>query len=110
MGDKKPPKKPTKDSSGEFSGRVESITAGAEFRFEVAGKKLGRRVYAVPQGQAVASAYVAGKKIFVTGAPNGGGAHGVSEIRMGAKPVQIKAAKPAKPPKAPEPPAPAPAE
>jgi hypothetical protein len=79
----------------EFAGRIESITAGAEFRFAVTAKKGGTRTFAI-EGAApahfaamtslVTSTFLAGKKIHVTGVLNGDAVTVASEVRIGAKP------------------------
>jgi hypothetical protein len=102
---KKQSKKPKSTSDGAFSGYVESIMAGSGFRFEVAGKKSGWRTFSIHAADPmhfsamtalVTSSYLAGKKVNVMGAPNGGDAYVASEIRIGAKSRAIKS-KPLKP-------------
>jgi ribosomal protein L6P/L9E len=95
MDEKKAKKTPDVTADQEFAGRIESVTAGAQFRFEVAGKKSGRRSYSVAPGATamaalVTAAHLAGKKVFVTGADNGEAGYVAGEIRIGAKPKPAK--------------------
>ena len=90
-----------------ISGRVDRIGAGARFEFDVASKKAGRCAFVIANADAssfaamtslVTSAYIAGKKVFVQGAPNGEGLLVAKEISIGAKakPEKAKEKKPAK--------------
>ncbi len=81
----------------EFTGRIEGITASAQFRFDVAGKKSSRKSFSVPPGDTamatlVTASYLAGKKISVTSIANGDATHIASKIRLGAKPKSEKTA------------------
>jgi hypothetical protein len=86
-------------TSGEFTGRVESIEASGTggCRFVVESKKQGNRTYRV-DGAASAmiamavAAHAAGCKVHVTGAAANGEAAMAEAIRIGAKPKE-----PAKP-------------
>jgi hypothetical protein len=95
-------------NDAEFSGRIESVIAGGDFRFAVTAKKGGRRMFSVNAADAahfsamtalVTSSYLAGKKVNVSGTVNGGVVYTANEIRIGAKPkpVKVKAVKPKKP-------------
>jgi hypothetical protein len=86
----------------EFAGRIESITAGAEFRFAVAAKKAGVKMFAIAGAEPaqfaamtalVTSSYLAGKKIHVTGMANGNSVTIASEVRIGAKPKAARGGK-----------------
>ena len=95
MDKKKVKKTPSPAAAQEFSGRIEGITAGAQFRFDVAAKKSGCRSYSIAAGDAamaalVTASYLAGTKVFVTGVGNGEAIHVASEIRIGAKPKPHK--------------------
>jgi hypothetical protein len=91
MNEKKAKKsRAAKPQDMEFTGYVESITASSQFQFEITSKKIGRRSYSVAAGDAavaalVTASYLAGKKISVTGAPNGGSIPVAREVRLGAK-------------------------
>ena len=102
MSNKKPDKKNTALAGPEFSGYINSVTcakSGAEFRFDVVGKKRVNRAYVLDVGNGamaalVTAAYMAGKKVTVMDAA-------ASEICVGAKPKvakppKVKAEKPAK--------------
>jgi hypothetical protein len=105
MSDKKTDKKKEAVASPEFTGHVNSIAcakAGAEFRFDVVGKKDVSCSYVLEAGNGaiaalVTAAYMAGKKVTVMDL-------GASEVRVGAKPKvakvpkapKVKAEKPAK--------------
>jgi hypothetical protein len=102
MNDRKPAKKKETLAKPEFTGHINSITcakAGAEFRFDVVGKKDASRSYVLEAGNGamaalVTAAYMAAKKVTVMDL-------GATEIRVGAKPKvpkvpKVKAEKPAK--------------
>ena len=109
MEDKKPAKKANSANNLEFSGRLDSINIGAggsHFQFELVNKS-GRSSYLLDSvnqssfatmAALITSAYMAGKKIHVKGAPNGDGLPFASDIRIGAKPKapKVKKAKPVK--------------
>lgn len=94
MSDKKTEKKKEAVTSPEFTGHINSITSaksGAEFRFDVVGKKDVARSFVLEGSNGaiaalVTAAYMAGKKVTVMDA-------GASEVRVGAKPKVAKAPK-----------------
>ena len=102
MNDKKTDKKKEAVAGPEFTGHINSITSaksGAEFRFDVVGKKDASRSFVLENGNGaiaalVTAAYMAGKKVTVMDA-------GASEVRVGAKPkvAKVPKVKAEKPPK-----------
>ena len=100
MSNKKPDKKNEAVAGPEFTGHINSIAcakSGAEFRFDVVGKKDANRSFVLDAGNGaiaalVTAAYIAGKKVTVMDA-------GASEVRVGAKPKVAKVPKAPKVPK-----------
>ena len=106
MEDKKPIKKAFSASNLDFTGRVNSISFGSQFHFDLANKSGGSSYLLDSANQSsfttlaafITSAYMAGKKIHVKGAANGEGLPFASDVRIGAKPKapKVKKTKPVK--------------
>ena len=106
MEDKKPIKKAFSASNLDFTGRVNSISFGSQFQFDLANKSGGSSYLLDSTNQTsftalaafITSAYMAGKKIHVKGAVNGEGLPFASDVRIGAKPKapKVKKTKPVK--------------
>jgi hypothetical protein len=103
--------KPDAKAAKEFTGRIDRITAGSQFSFDMKTKKSGQKSFFIPLDNAgmaalVIASYVSGKKISIKSKSDGGAGDIASEIRLGAKsedaksdiyPKKLKAA-PSQPP------------